>query len=63
MILSFLQLVTIFEAIAGGIMVSIIFSFLSFKISRHVGLLDIQGSATHKQDSWSTRSTRVISSV
>ncbi|HEY5269363.1 MAG TPA: MraY family glycosyltransferase [Anaerolineales bacterium] len=48
---SFLQLVTIFEAIAGGLIAAILFSLLAIKIARRARLLDIPGSATHKQHS------------
>jgi len=48
---SFLQLVTIFEAIAGGLIAAILFSLLAIKIARRAKLLDIPGSAAHKQHS------------
>jgi UDP-GlcNAc:undecaprenyl-phosphate GlcNAc-1-phosphate transferase len=46
---SFLQLVTLFEAIGGGLIATILFSFLAIRIARRTKLLDIPGSATHKK--------------
>jgi len=46
---SFLKLVTIFESIAIGLVITILFCLLAIRIARWAKLLDIPGSANHKQ--------------
>jgi len=47
----FVQLVEIFEVVAGGLITSILFSFFAIKIANWAGLIDIPGSASHKKNS------------
>jgi UDP-GlcNAc:undecaprenyl-phosphate GlcNAc-1-phosphate transferase len=49
MTISFLQLVALFKSSLGGIIVTVILSPLAVWIARRMGLLDIPGSALHKQ--------------
>jgi len=49
MTVSFLQLVYLFKASVSGIITAIILGPLSIWVARRVGLLDIPGSASHKQ--------------
>jgi UDP-GlcNAc:undecaprenyl-phosphate GlcNAc-1-phosphate transferase len=49
MTISFLQLVNLFEASLGGVIVAIALSPLVIWIAKRIGLLDIPGSAVHKQ--------------
>jgi UDP-N-acetylmuramyl pentapeptide phosphotransferase/UDP-N-acetylglucosamine-1-phosphate transferase len=51
MTLSFLQQVTIFEAIVGGLILADMYNLLEIKIANRVGFLDIPGSAMHKPHS------------
>ncbi len=47
--ISFLQLVDLFKASLGGILVAVAFCPLAIWIARRMGLLDVPGSAAHKQ--------------
>ena len=49
MTISFLQLIELFEASLGGIFVAVAFSPAAIWIARRTGLIDIPGSAPHKQ--------------
>ena len=49
MAVSFLQLVDLFKASLGGIIVAVAFSPLAIWIAKRMGLLDIPGSQAHKQ--------------
>jgi UDP-GlcNAc:undecaprenyl-phosphate GlcNAc-1-phosphate transferase len=49
MSISFLQLVDLFKASLGGIIVAVAFCPLAIWIAKRIGLLDIPGSAAHKQ--------------
>ncbi len=49
MAVSFLQLVDLFKASLGGIVVAVAFSPLAIWIAKRMGLLDIPGSQAHKQ--------------
>jgi UDP-GlcNAc:undecaprenyl-phosphate GlcNAc-1-phosphate transferase len=49
MAISFLQLVDLFKAGLGGIIVAVALSPLAIWIAKRMGLLDIPGSAAHKQ--------------
>jgi UDP-GlcNAc:undecaprenyl-phosphate GlcNAc-1-phosphate transferase len=49
MAVSFLQLVNLFKAGLGGIIVAVALSPLAIWIAKRMGLLDIPGSAAHKQ--------------
>ncbi len=49
MAISFLQLVDLFKAGLGGLIVAIVLSPLAIWIAKRIGLLDIPGSAAHKQ--------------
>jgi UDP-GlcNAc:undecaprenyl-phosphate GlcNAc-1-phosphate transferase len=51
MAISFLQLMDLFKANLGGIIVSIALCPLAIWVARQMGLLDIPGSAAHKQHS------------
>jgi len=51
MAVSFLQLVDLFKASLGGIIVAVVLSPLAVWIAKRVGLLDIPGSQAHKQHS------------
>jgi UDP-GlcNAc:undecaprenyl-phosphate GlcNAc-1-phosphate transferase len=51
---SFLKLVAIFEAITVGLVIAILFSLLAIKIAGWAKLVDVPGSATHKQHSHPT---------
>ncbi len=48
---SFLRLATVFEAVSIGLVIAILFSLLAIRIARWAKLLDIPGSANHKQHS------------
>jgi hypothetical protein len=45
---------TLFEAIAGGLIAAILFSLLVIKITRRASLLDIPASAMHTRKSSTT---------
>jgi len=49
MAIPFLQLVDLFKAILGGIIVAVASSPLAIWIAKRMGLMDIPGSAAHKQ--------------
>jgi UDP-GlcNAc:undecaprenyl-phosphate/decaprenyl-phosphate GlcNAc-1-phosphate transferase len=49
MAVSFLQLVDLFKASFGGIIVAVLLSPLAIWIAKKIGLLDIPGSQAHKQ--------------
>jgi len=49
MAIPFLQLVDLFKAILGGIIVAVALSPLAIRIAKRMGLIDIPGSSPHKQ--------------
>ena len=49
MSISFLQIVALFKACLGGLIITVALSPLAILIARRMGLLDIPGSAAHKQ--------------
>jgi UDP-GlcNAc:undecaprenyl-phosphate/decaprenyl-phosphate GlcNAc-1-phosphate transferase len=54
MTVSFIQLVSLFKASLGGVLAAVAFCPLSIWLARRIGLLDIPGSAAHKQHSRTT---------
>jgi UDP-GlcNAc:undecaprenyl-phosphate GlcNAc-1-phosphate transferase len=49
MVISFLQLVDLFKASLGGVLAAVALCPLAIWVARRMGLLDIPGSAAHKQ--------------
>lgn len=54
MAISFLQLVALFKASLGGVLVAVALCPLAIWIAKRMGLLDVPGSAAHKQHSRTT---------
>lgn len=54
MTLNFFQALDLFESIVGGVVAAIVLSLLAIWIAKRMGLIDVPGTAAHKQHAWPT---------